>query len=366
MNILFLANHLNTGGITSYLLTLSAGLEKRGHRVFIASSGGDRENDFLGQGAVLLKVPLRTKSEASPGVIFSLFRILPVLKKEKIDLIHANTRVTQALAFWLYKFSRVPYVSTCHGFFRPSLHRKLFPFWGKKVIAISDSVSEHLIKDFKIDPEKVKLIYNGIDVEKFREQARDSVEAAKKNLGLKAGPVVGIIARLSEVKGHIYLIQAFKEVLRSRPDAQLFIVGEGKTHKELVDAVATLGMLESVKFVPRIDDTRKALMAMDIFVMPSLAEGLGLALMEAMASGLAAVASDIGGLRNLISDHQNGILVKPEDPAGLARAILELLNDAAKRKSYADRARKFILENFSQDKMVTETLNLYQACLGVS
>jgi len=366
MNILFLSNHLNTGGITSYLLSLGAGLKGRGNRIFVASSGGDKEERFLQQGIVLIKVPLRTKSEASPKVVFSLFRLLPLIKKEKIDIIHANTRVTQALAFWLYKFSGAPYVSTCHGFFKPRMHRKLFPFWGKIVIAISDSVHQHLVDDFRLKPEKARVIYNGIDIDKFgvRSLELGVMSEAKKRFGLKNGPVIGIIARLSDVKGHIYLIRAFKDVLKDKPDAQLFIVGEGKTHDELFGLAKELNIKDSVYFIPTVANTQEALLAMDIFVMPSLQEGLGLALMEAMASGLAVVASDIGGLRNLIRDHQNGILVEPMDVKGLAKAMLELLNDAAKRKNYGETARKFILDNFSQEKMVKETLDLYQECLN--
>ncbi|MCM8771362.1 MAG: glycosyltransferase family 4 protein, partial [Candidatus Omnitrophica bacterium] len=309
MNILYLANHLNIGGITSYIFTLSTGLHKQGHRIFVASSGGEKESIFLQEGIVLIQVPLRTKSEVSPKIIFSLFKLLPVVKKERIDLIHANSRTTQALAFWLSKFSGVPYVSTCHGFFRPRLHRKLFGLWGRKVIAISDSVYRHLLDDFGLKPEKIKVIYNGIDIDKFKIQNSKSKFELRHKFGLKDGPVVGIIARLSDVKGHIYLIQAFSKVLKQKADAQLFIVGEGRMYHNLLAWVNRLNIKESVHFIPRVSDTQEALLAMDIFVMPSLQEGLGLALMEAMAVGLAVIASDIGGLRNLIRDHQNGILV---------------------------------------------------------
>ena len=362
MNVLFLSNHLNTGGITSYLFTLSTGLKKRGHGVFVASSGGDAEDKFSKKGIIIIKVPLKTKSEASPKIIISLFKLLPLLKREKIDVIHANTRVTQVLAFWLFGFSGVPYVSTCHGFFKTRLSRRILPLWGKKVIAISDSVFEHLTQDFKLNPVKVKVIYNGIDIHKFGARSLEPgvINETKKKFGLKDGPVVGIIARLSDVKGHKYLIQAFAIILKEKPSAQLLLIGEGKMQGELSDLVNNLNIKENVYFVPTVADTRDALSVMDVFVMPSLQEGLGLALMEAMASGLAVVASDIGGLRNLIKNHQNGILVKAKDIKGLSAAIQELLNDAEKRKEYGVRAKDFILKNFSQDKMVEETLDFYR------
>lgn len=359
MNILFITKHLNVGGITSYLYTLGTGLKKRGHRVYIASSGGETEKKFEEQGIALIKVPLTTKSEASPKIFLSVLRLLPVLKKEKIGVIHANTRVAQVLSFWLSKMTGVPYVSTCHGFFKPRLSRRMFPLWGKKVIAISDSVYQHLIQDFKVEPQRIKVVYNGIDLERFRTKKPEDIRQIKNKLGLGDGPVISIIARLSDVKGHVYLVRAFCEVLQDKPDTQLLIVGEGNTKKMLLELTAELG-LRNVYFVPAIKDTRQVFAVSDVFVMPSLQEGLGLALMEAMAFGLAVIGSDVGGIRNLIKDHSSGILTKPADPESLSGAILELLNDEAKRRVYGENARRFITENFSQDRMIQETEGIYE------
>jgi len=359
MNILFLANHLNPGGISSYLFTLSSGLKAKGHRIYLASGGGEWEEKFLEKGIHLIKAPLKTKSELSPKLLVSLFKLIPRIKKEKIEIIHANTRVTQVLAFWLSRFCGLPYLSTCHGFFRPHLFRKVFPRWGKMVIAISDSVKEHLMRDLKVRPQDIRLIYNGIDVSKF--QANTSIE--KSAFGLKDIPVVGIIGRLSSVKGHAYLIQAFSKVLSQGINAQLLIVGEGDCFSKLQDLIRSLKIEEKVYFLPSLKQTNEVLSVMDIFVMPSLQEGMGLSLMEAMAAGCAVIASDIGGIRDLMKNGYHGILVKPADVQGLAQAIIELLKDAQKRKFLGQNAVQRIKENFTQEKMVNQTEEVFLECL---
>jgi len=233
------------------------------------------------------------------------------------------------------------------------------------VIAISQQVKEHLIRDFKLSEKVITVINNGIDIDRFQAAALKPKADMKKKLGLNDFPVVGIIARLSDVKGHKYLIEAMSRVLEKYPHTNLLIVGEGKMQKELTAQVFGLGISQNVFFVPEISDTAEALSAMDIFVMPSLQEGLGLALMEAMASSLAVIGSNIGGIKTLIQDGLNGLLVEPAHVMGLEQAILTLLNNPDKRFELGQEARKYIQSNFPQEKMVLETEKEYWKCLSV-
>lgn len=364
MNILYITNHLNIGGITSYVSTLSRGLKLAGHNVYIASSGGELKETLEGNGCEYIPVPLRTKQEISPKIFISAWKLTRAIKKYNIDIVHSNSRTTQVLGCLLEKLSGAPHVSTCHGFFKKRILRKIFPCWGSKVIAISEPVKEHLINDFKVDEKRINVIHNGIDVERFSKQERINKELVKLSLGLGSGPVVGIVARLSDVKGHVYLIEAIKKVVSEYPGAQLLIVGDGKMKQKLVYLTNSLGIEKNVFFLPQVIDTKDVLAAMDIFVMPSIREGLGLALMEAMASGLAVIGCDIGGIKTLIQDKYNGLLVKPKDIIGLAKAISDLLKDDQKRKVFGGNAKLFISSNFSQDKMVKETERLYSECVS--
>jgi glycosyltransferase involved in cell wall biosynthesis len=174
---------------------------------------------------------------------------------------------------------------------------------------------------------------------------------------------VGIIARLSDVKGHTYLIQAMQEVIKNFPKAKLLIIGQGKSKDALIKEIQNLGLEGSIAFIPEAKNTKDVLAEMDIFVMPSLQEGLGLALMEAMAQGVAVVGSAVGGIKTLIQDKVNGLLVAPADAPALAQAIITLLGDSRLRQALGAQAREFIIANFSKEEMVDKTEKVYQQSL---
>ena len=136
MNILFLTTHFNTGGITSYILTLGEALVKSGHKVWVASSGGNCVPRLESAGIRHVRINIRTKSEVSFKLWLSYGPLDRLIRKEGINIIHAQTRVTQVLGFFLSRARGVAMITTCHGFFRPRWFRKLFPCWGVAVIAI--------------------------------------------------------------------------------------------------------------------------------------------------------------------------------------------------------------------------------------
>lgn len=364
MNILYLSNHLNVGGITSYIFSLAKGFKERGHNVYVASSSGDRLDRFIAEGINYIRIPIRTKSEVDPRILFSLFKLLGFIKEKNIQIIHANTRVTQVLGCLIRKYSGLTFVSTCHGFFKPKFSRSILPCWGERVIAISQQVSQHLSEDFKVDKARIRVIHHGIDLNRFVPADLRAKSRAKEKFGLQANRVIGMIARLSDVKGHSYLIGALPDILKKFPDARLLIIGEGREERKLKELTGSLSIANSVIFRESVADTAQALSAMDVFAMPSLKEGLGLSLMEAMACGLAVVAADVGGIKTLIQDNQNGLLVAPQDSGALSRAISGLLEDTAKAEALGERARIFIHENFSKDQMLLETEEVYRECLN--
>ena len=229
------------------------------------------------------------------------------------------------------------------------------------MIAISREVREHLILDFRLDGKKITVINNGIDTKNFGDfSAREKM---RKDLGINDAPLVGIIARLSDVKGHIYLIRAMQKVVKNFAPAKLLIIGRGRMKDALIEEAGNLGLKDNVLFIPEARGSEDLLAAMDIFVMPSLQEGLGLALMEAMAQGLAVIGSRVGGIKTLIQDEVNGLLVKPADAEGLTAAIIRLLGDCDLRRNLGVNARKFIVDNFSKEKMVDLTEKFYNSFL---
>ncbi len=366
VKILLLATHLNTGGITRYLLTLVKGLQRSGHEVWIATSGGDREADFveLGRGIVLLKVDIKTKSEASWKLIAAFPQLKHIIQQVSIDIIHANTRVTQILAWWLSLFTRRPFVSTCHGFFKTRWFRRLVPAWGRAVIAISDPVRDHLINDFKVKPANVRLIPNGVDSAEFYPLPFSEKTHLKEQFKVSGHPVVGIIARLSVVKGIDVLLRAGATLVKKHSQLRLLIVGVGPEEAELRKLTEELQITAAVTFLPVVNRTVELLNLMDIFVLPSRQEGLGLSVLEAQAVGLPVVASKVGGLASLLQDGQTGLLVPPENPELLARAIGYLIDQPEYAARIAEAGRVHVQEHFAADRMVQTTIELYQEMLG--
>jgi glycosyltransferase involved in cell wall biosynthesis len=365
MKILHLTTHLNIGGISQYVTTLAKALKNRGHKVFVASSGGELEKVLSSEGIKHIYVNIRTKSELSPKVIGSFFALKTFLRKEKIDLIHAHTRVAQVIAALLSFWRNVPYVTTCHGFFKRRLGRRIFGCWGERAIAISEAVRNQLIHDFNVDEEKALLIHTGIEVARFiKNISQEEKSRLKRRWNLDKAFVVGTIGRLSPVKGQDVLLKAAKELAADFSDIKIVLVGGGPDEKRLRRLSKTLKLDKNVIFIPSVGDTTEILPAIDIFVFPSIKEGLGLSLMEAMASGKPCIASRVGGIKSLIEDGVTGLLVTPGDPDELARAIKCMINDANKAELFKNEARKRIIKDFDIDKMVLQIEKVYGEVIG--
>jgi len=359
LKIFFLTTHLNSGGITSYLFTLTKGLIKQGHQVTIGSSGGNTVKDFQRIQAQMLALSIRTKSELSYKIYFPLRRLKRYILDNEIDIIHSQTRVTQVMGQLLKRYSQRPYISTCHGFFKTRLARKLFPCWGDGVIAISSAVQDHLRSDFHIAKQQIALIESGIDMDDFSLVSEDIKLQRKESLALGQDPLVGIIARLSDVKGQDVLIASFAKVIQQFPRVKLLIVGQGKTDEQLKQMVRAQKLEDYVIFKPVVNNTLAWLHVLDIFVMPSRQEGLGLSIMEAQAAGLPVIASKVGGIPSLIDDGETGLLVEPENIEDLSQAIVKLLKNKDMSRKIGLSARAKVKTSFSSERMVQDTINFY-------
>jgi len=362
MKVLLLATHLNIGGVAVYTINLAKGLKKKDIFVSVASSGGELVKRLEKSGIPHLTLGIRTKCEFNPKLILAFFKLLMFIKKNNIDIIHAQTRVTQVLAYFCSRFSGASYVSTCHGFFKKTrIARRLFSAWGSHVIAISDVVVEHLVKDLSVKRDDVSLIYNGVDNEAFS-QALDKDEKGilKSNLGLDKSPVIGSISRLSPVKGLKYLLLAMKDILCEMPEARLLLVGEGPSKEYLMGLARKLGIENNVFFALNTTQTQRFLSIIDVFIFYSLEEGLGLSLLEALASGKSCVASNVGGVSSIIEDGVTGILVPPKDTHALKDAIIRVLKDKRLSASLAKKGNAMVKEKFSLDKMVKGVIDVYK------
>lgn len=364
MKILFLTNHLNTGGITSYLLSLTKGLAQNRHSVYVASAGGNCQSLIESCGAKHINLGFRTKSEIDPRIYLSLDGLKKFIIQENIDIIHAQTRVMQVMGHFLSAMTGISLITTCHGFFKPRFFRRLFPCWGRAVIAISKPVQEHLLKDFHVKPENIFVIANGIDVNRFQPTTQALREQKRKQWNVTAKKVVGIVARLSDVKGIDVLLQSMSQVVKQYPDVLLMIVGEGPELNRLVAMADQLNLAKHVRFENIVNQTPDVLPIFDVFVMPSRQEGLGLSVMEAQACALPVVASRVGGLVDLIEEERTGYLVPSDNSEILAQRIIEVLNNPLQAQKVGAAARTQIIEKFSLTQMVEATEKVYEQHSG--
>ncbi|MFA5069113.1 MAG: glycosyltransferase, partial [Candidatus Omnitrophota bacterium] len=167
MNILILTTHLDLGGIGVYTLSLSLALKEAGMAVVVASSGGALVHELERAGIEHVYIPVKTSCDIGFHTFVSVVRLSSLIRGRGIDIVHAQTRVTQVIAHLLCRKTGARFVSTCHGFFKMKWFRRVLPCWGERVIAISDAVRQHLVCDLKVPKERVSIIYNGIDPKRF-------------------------------------------------------------------------------------------------------------------------------------------------------------------------------------------------------
>ena len=360
MIVLFLTTHLNAGGITSYLFTLCKGLIRQKCSVVIASSGGDQENAFKAIGAELILVDINVKSELHPKLWKAYQTLKPFCQKRKCDVIHAQMRVTQVLGALLSQSTKIPLVTTCHGFFKKRLGRILFPCWGKKVIAISEQVQDHLQKDFRVSLSRISLVHHGIDLRLFTPVDENMRKEFQEKHGLQNKIIIGHIGRLSDVKGQDILIRAMKKVAYIYPQAQCVIVGQGKEEKALRELVKEYSLEEHVVFFPVVGQTAHMLRLFNVFVMPSRNEGLGLAVLEAQAMGLPVIVSQVGGLKTLVEDNVTGYFVPRGNALALAEKIVQVLKNPEQARLIGLNAREGVKRQWGSEEMVRKTLGVYR------
>lgn len=249
------------------------------------------------------------------------------------------------------------------GFHRTTVHNLVYRMVRPRVaafIAPSEAVRQVMIRQDRLDPERVHVIYNGLDRARF--EGNHDRAAARKAMGLPVnGPVIGMVSGFRPIKDHPTLLKAMQCIVRDHPNAHLALVGEGTEEAKLRDMTAELGLTNNVTFTGPTRDVPRALAAMDIFVLSTHSEGMSNAIIEAMAAGLPVVASDVGGNAECVANGVTGFIVPHEDVDALAARLTELLCDTAESAAFGEAGRQRVAELFDVEAMVRRTAELYRA-----
>lgn len=303
-----------------------------------------------------------------PGFDWRLIRALRnVVIEGRFDVVHCH-QYTPYVYGWLAALgtgARV--ILTEHGRFHPDRYRYkarlINPLMARMtfaLVAISAATREALGRYEFMPQDKVRVIYNGIQ---GLDADADASARIRQDLGIPGDAfVVGTVARLDPVKNQSMMLRAFSQVKRQVPGAWLLMVGDGPDRAELEGLAKTLGVDDQVIFTGFIASPKDHLATMDVFLLSSHTEGTSMTLLEAMSLGIPSVVTNVGGNPEIVTEGENGFLVRSDDEKAFANAMLRLHGDTLLRQQMASNSRKLFTERFSVQKMVDAYSNLYHPC----
>jgi glycosyltransferase involved in cell wall biosynthesis len=361
------------GGAEEHALSILAGMRAYGFEPYLAAP------------APLIAAMQPALSEAEvkclPIEFLSRFDVLAgahllrFLRRENIALLHCHLFTASLYGAGIARMAGVGRVlETCHG---PEVWRMgkglRASFWvdrqvGRLVdtyIAVSHAAARHLIENKRVPKNKIRVIHNGRDLDRFASVDSRRRQATRAALGLGDEPTILTLARLEEQKGHRHLIDAVAITAERRPNVITLLAGEGPLEAILRARCAALGITERVRFLGYRRDVPELLEAADFVVLPSLYEGLPLVAIEALAARRPMIATEVDGTPEVVINERTGLLVPPSNPIALAAAIERLLDSPALALRLASDGYKFVRENFAVRRQLDQTVALYSELTGM-
>ncbi|MGB2762535.1 MAG: glycosyltransferase family 4 protein [Minisyncoccales bacterium] len=350
-------------------------LKNEGYKIFAVCSNGKFIKDIEKQG-IKIKI-INFKRKISPiSDLICLFKLFFYFKKEKFALVHTHTPKPGLLGQLAAKFAGVPIIiNTIHGFYFQGnssfLKRKFFIFIEKisakcsnLIFFVNKEDMDTVAREKICNSDLIKYLGGGIDLSRFNSDrfSEEFILIKRKELGIGSEKkVIGIVARLVREKGYLDIFKAFKKVLKIFPETTLLIIGPLEPEKKDAinpDIIKNYDIEKNVLFLGEREDVEEIYLLMDIFVLPSWREGLGISILEASAMKKPVIATDIRGCREAVDDGKTGILVPVRNPEKLAEAIIYLLENPEKAKKMSEEGRERAEKEFDErlvfDRIKTE------------
>lgn len=358
MNILHVYSSNTAGGAEKMMIDLATALETRGLRNIITGPKGS----YLLQKAAEKKLtayPLKINGSFDPIGILGLRSIV---LKESVDVIHAH----QGKVFWpcvfmkLFVKPRLKLVFHRHAQLPHSFYSRGHYTSADKVIAISKAVAAGLIEREKVSPEKVRVVYNGIDTARFNRNVSGS--AVRDEYSLNGKFVIGTAAAMNRPKGkgQEYLIRAAAELKGRFKDLRYLIVGDGEIMRELKKTAEDLGVSDIVHFAGYRENIENYMAAMDVFCLLSWdTEGLGQVMMEAQAMGKPVIGTNVGGVPETFLNGKTGLLIPPENVSELAGAAAFFASDHPRAAAFGKAGEELVRRDFTIEKMAEAVASIY-------
>lgn len=297
--------------------------------------------------------------------IKTIMKIRKFIKENKMDIIHSHGYKSNFYGLLASLNLNINRITTCHNWIGNGRKMKLYEYIDKlllrnfdKVIAISEELKNEILRSGIF---KVMIINNGIDIERFKLQATGHRLKIKEAFGIKENEkAIGTVGRLTVEKGHSYLIETFEKAVKEFPDTKLLIVGDGPLKESLESRAMSLGLKDNIIFTGIRNDIPELLSIMDIFVLPSLKEGMPMVLLEAMAARKAIIATKVGAVIKIIDDGVTGLLIKPTDVNSMCDCLTRLLKNTEKARLLSEKAYEKVKSEFSASKMAEQYFGEYR------
>jgi len=300
-------------------------------------------------------------------VIRVLFNIFKFLKESSYDLVHTHGYFADICGLSMARMLGIPGISTCHGFIYNDRNLKLYNLLDKialrlcrKIIAVSDMIRDDLLQS-GLDGSRILVMQNAVRNDLGRSDLQRLRFEKRKALAIDAEEfIIGFVGRLSEEKGAKYLIEAGSEMKSRDMRFKIIIIGDGPEREHLFNMVEERRLGKNVLFTGFQENSEEWFPAFDVFVLPSLTEGTPMALLEAMSMGIPVIASDVGGVPDVIEDGVNGFLVKPKNVFMLASRIDIATRNKSLREAVIRNGLKTIKKDFYIQSWCSELERQYQ------
>ena len=361
IKLLYIITSLGLGGAEKLLLYYLKNLDKDKYSFYVCCFR-EKPDDLIPEMSEFAQIiNLKVKNKYNPIVIVS---ILKLIREISPDIIHTHLFQPRVYATIAHIFSKRPVLITQkHSIVNPKKHHffilfEMISIWmNDKVIAISESVKKSLKKYELIPENKILVLPNCIDYKKFQNKTERKIIHNKKEI------VIGTVGRLEIEKGIKYLLLAMKIILTRFPSARLEIIGDGSQYKVLKEFSKKLGISNSVIFFGKFANVIPFYDKMDIFVLPSILEGFGIVLLEAMASEVPVIATDVDGIKEVVIDGECGVLVPPKNPEAIANSVTRLIENPQLTKKIVEKGL-IRAQLFDVQEHVMKLDSLYTNLLG--
>jgi glycosyltransferase involved in cell wall biosynthesis len=291
-------------------------------------------------------------------------RLARVAREHECSVLHASGIKATLMARMAARLHPAKVIVHVHDLLHPglvlsNLHH-LFSRRSDLAIGVSHAVEQTITAGYGVKPDRIRVIYNALELQRFRTMPEDTRTSLRRALGISPDiRVAGMISRMYPVKGHQAMLRMMPNIVAQLPDALLLVIGDGTERSACERIVDKLGLRSNVKFLGQRVDVAQLLSVCDITVMPSESEGLPLSAVESLAMGKPVVAYDVGGMREVIDDNETGVLARFGDTQAFSDAVVALLSDPARLAAFGNRACQSS-ERFSVEAHVSRLRDCYQ------